>query len=165
MDAVIVGEFLIRPAVPKDVAAIARLWQLLVDYHRLLDPELPPATPMGALRYARRLEDQLFNPTARILVAEVDGQLVGYVFGVVVDIAPEMFSQEPSGFLADIFVEESARRSGVGTQLVTVLAEWFQEKGLAYYEWHAAARNPDALEFWRSLGGREVMLRMRADLG
>lgn len=165
MDAVIVGEVVIRPAVPKDVEVIARLWQSLVDYHRALDPELPPATPTGALRYARRLEDQLFNPMARVFVAEVNGQLQGYIFGVVVDLAPEMFSQEPSGFLADIFVEESARREGVGRKLVAALADWFRDKGLSYYEWHAAARNPNALEFWRAMGGREVMLRMRADLG
>ncbi len=158
------GEILIRPAVPKDVEVIAHLWQSLVDYHRNLDPELPPSTPTGALRYARRLEDQLFNPMARVFVAEMDGQLVGYIFGVIVDLAPEMFAQEPSGFLADIFVEESARRAGVGSQLVSALANWFRDKGVSYYEWHAAARNPDALEFWRSVGGREVMLRMRADL-
>ncbi len=144
--------------------AVAGLWQALVDYHRRLDSDLPPATPQGARRYARRLMDRLDDPMSRVLVAEKHGDVVGYVLGVVVDLAPEMFAQEASGFLADIFVEENSRREGVGTALVEALATWFREKGLRYFEWHVAARNQDSIAFWRQLGGREVMLRMRADL-
>ena len=91
-------------------------------------------------------------------------RVVGYVLGVVVDLAPEMFAQEASGFLADIYVDAGYRRSGVGRALVEALTAWFREKGLHYFEWHVAARNEDSLAFWRSLGGREVMLRMRAEL-
>jgi len=73
-------------------------------------------------------------------------------------------AQEPSGFLADIYVDAEYRRGGVGKALVAGLVDWFHEKGLSYYEWHVAARNEDSLAFWRSLGGREVMLRMRAEV-
>jgi GNAT superfamily N-acetyltransferase len=154
----------IRVVKPEDVDAVARLWEALVTYHRELDSSLPPAAPQGARRYARRLIDRMDDPMSRVLVAEVDGKVVGYVLGVVVDLAPEMFSQEPSGFLADIFVDEPYRRAGVGKALVEALVDWFHEKGLHYYEWHVAARNEDSLAFWRSLGGREVMLRMRAEV-
>jgi GNAT superfamily N-acetyltransferase len=158
----VVDEVMIRAAQPRDVQAIARLWEALVEYHRELDSELPAATPTGALRYARRLEDQLHNPMAKVLIAEVDGRIVGYVFGMVVDLMPDMFRQEACGFLADIFVDETYRRHGVGRALVQTLADWFRQQNLTYYEWHAAAHNPAALAFWRALGGREVMLRMRA---
>lgn len=147
-----------------DVDAVAQLWGSLVEYHRGLDASLPPAAPQGVRRYARRLSDRLDDPMSRVFVAETDGKVVGYVLGVVVDLAPEMFAQEPSGFLADIFVDEAYRHSGVGTQLVEALTGWFQEKGLRYYEWHVAARNTDSLKFWESLGGRNVMLRMRAEV-
>ncbi len=143
---------------------MAELWAALVEYHRQLDPDLPPAVPQGARRYARRLLDRLDDPMSRVLVAEVDGAVVGYVLGVVVDLAPEMFAQEASGFLADIFVDEAHRRAGVGRALVAALVKWFHERGLHYYEWHVAARNPAGVAFWRSVGGREVMLRMRAEV-
>jgi hypothetical protein len=42
---------------------------------------------------------------------------------------------------------------------------WFRERGITHYDWHVAARNPEGLAFWRSIGGREVMIRMRAELG
>lgn len=149
---------------PEDVDTIARLWDALVAYHRELDASLPPAAPQGARRYARRLIDRLDDSMSRVLVAEVDGRVVGYVLGVIVDLAPEMFAQEPSGFLADLYVEQPFRRLGLGRGLVVELASWFGEKGVRYFEWHVAARNEESVAFWRSLGGREVMLRMRVDL-
>jgi ribosomal protein S18 acetylase RimI-like enzyme len=166
-----VGKFLIRQATARDIDAIAHLWEALVKHHQTLDTDLPGATPQGAVRYGRRIIDRLDDPTARVLVAEVPapdgtgrGQVVGYVLGLKVDLVPEMFAQEAGGFLADIFVAPDHRRKGVGRALVDGLTEWFRAEGLHYFEWHVAARNADAVAFWRSMGGREVMLRMRANL-
>jgi len=147
-----------------DIDAVAHLWQGLVAYHHALDDALPPAVPQGARRYARRLTDRLDDPMARVFVAELEGEIVGYVLGVVVDLAPEMFAQQPNGFLADIFVAAEHRRCGIGRALVEALTAWFREQGLHHFEWHVAARNEGSLAFWRSLGGRELMVRMRANL-
>ena len=155
---------IIRPAAPQDIDAIAQLWLALVGYHREIDPDLPPAAPNGALRYARRLVDRLEDPMTSVLVAETEGKVVGYVLGMVVDLAPEMFAQSPSGFLADIYVDTAYRRHGVGRALVEHLSAWFRDRGLHYFEWHVAALNDDAVEFWRKVGGRDVMLRMRGEL-
>jgi ribosomal protein S18 acetylase RimI-like enzyme len=164
LDGHVVDQVVIRAAAHADIDAVAGLWSALVDYHRSLDRDLPPAAPNGALRYARRLSDRLDDPMTRVLVAEVDDRIVGYVLGVVVDLAPEMFAQEASGFLADIYVDPAHRRSGIGRALVTALGDWFRSRGLRYYEWHVATSNTDSLAFWREIGGRDVMLRMRADL-
>jgi ribosomal protein S18 acetylase RimI-like enzyme len=155
---------MIRLAKSEDVDAIAHLWEALVEYHRTLDADLPHAADQGPTRYARRLMDQLDNPATRVLVADHNSQIVGYVLGVVVDLTHDLFAQEPSGFLADIYVDESRRRLGIGRALVQGLVDWFRSNGLRYFEWHAAVQNPDGIAFWRALGGREVMLRMRADV-
>jgi ribosomal protein S18 acetylase RimI-like enzyme len=165
MDRPPVDDVLIRPATAADAPAVARMWERLVAYHRQLDDDLPPATRDGAQRYAKSLADRVDDSHTCTYVAEIDnGEIVGYVLGIVVDLAPEIFEQEPSGFLADIYVEEGYRHFGIGRALVGALADWFAERGLPYFEWHVAARNSDALAFWRSMGGREVMIRMRADL-
>ncbi len=159
-----VDKVVIRPAAPYDIDSIAGLWLSLVQFHREIDSELPPAAPNGAMRYARRLMDRLEDPLTCVLIAEVNGRVVGYVLGMVVDLAPEMFSQSPSGFLADIYVDAANRRHGVGRALVENLTVWFREQGLNYFEWHVAALNEEAVAFWRAMGGREVMLRMRGEL-
>lgn len=157
-------EVVIRAAQPGDVDAVARLWQDLVEYHREIDIDLPPAAPQGAKRYARRLLDRIDDPMSRVLVAQVDGAIIGYVLGVVVDLAPEIFMQEASGFLADIYVDAAHRRRGIGRALVADLTAWFAQQGLRYYEWHVAARNEESIAFWHRVGGREVMLRMRGEI-
>ncbi|MGQ9888544.1 MAG: GNAT family N-acetyltransferase [Aggregatilineales bacterium] len=153
---------MIRPATVSDVPAISRLWEKLVAYHQALGPDMPAAAPDGAARYGRSLADRLDDKHTRVLVAEVDGQLVGYVLGVVVDLMPEMFEHHAGGFLADIFVEESYRGRGLGRALVRALADWFRHNGLRYFEWHVVSSNKSALAFWEAMGGHSFMVRMRA---
>lgn len=164
MDGLPVDDILIRAARVEDTDAVAALWKRLVDYHRELDQDLPPATPDGPKRYARSLAERIGDTHTRTFVAEADGRIVGYVLGVMVDFVPEMFEQELSGFLADIFVDEAYRRAGVGRALVAKLTDWFRSRGVTYFEWHVAARNAEGVKFWQAMGGRDVMVRMRADL-
>lgn len=152
----------IRPAVEVDIEQIGALWEQLVDYHVLLDQRLPGPVSHGGRRYARRLYDKLSDEYARILVAADGETVVGYVIGMIVDLMPDLFEQEVSGFLADIYVMPAYRQRGVGRRLVKTLVAWFQERNVRYYEWHVSAQNTDAIAFWRELGGEPLMIRMRA---
>lgn len=155
---------MIRLATTADLEAIGELWEQLVAYHRALSVDLPRASENGAALYARRLSDRLDDTHARILVAEHQGTITGYVFGVIVDLVPEVFLEEQAGFIADIFVLPQFRKQGVGRDLVEAMLEWFGMKGITYYEWYVAAANHEARAFWEKIGGRQVMLRMRANV-
>jgi ribosomal protein S18 acetylase RimI-like enzyme len=154
---------LIRAAVAADVRAIGDMWLQLVAYHRVLDDRMPIAAPDGAARYASRIESSLDDSHTKVLVAEDEGKLVGYVMGVLVDLMPETFEDERGGFLADIFVLPEQRRKRVGEALVEALRHWFLARGIDHFEWYVASTNVDGIAFWRSVGGSEVMLRMRAN--
>jgi ribosomal protein S18 acetylase RimI-like enzyme len=160
-----VDKIVIRPVTADDAPAIAQLWESLVAYHKVLDSALPDAAPNGSGRYTKRLLQHLDDPYTRAFVAEKDGQIVGFILGMIIDLLPDIFAQEPGGFLADIFVDAAHRRHGIGKKLVDALRQWFREQNVTHFDWHVAAQNPDALAFWRSVGGREVMIRMRAVLG
>ncbi|HEX2620684.1 MAG TPA: hypothetical protein VHL11_11060, partial [Phototrophicaceae bacterium] len=67
----------IRLATQDDADAIARLWEALVEYHRGIDEDLPSAAPKGGMLYAQRLTNRLYDTHTRVLVAEVDGQVIG----------------------------------------------------------------------------------------
>ncbi len=154
----------IRPAKTSDAVAISALWRELVTYHRQLDPAMPAAAEDGEQRYAARIMNRLDDPYTRVLVAEQDDQLVGFVLALIIDLLPEMFAPDYGGFVADIFVQEAYRGQGVGQALIRDVERWFMDHGVRHYEWYVAAHNPAGRAFWQSLGGRDVMTRMRVEL-
>jgi len=159
-----VDDVVIRPATEADAQAIGHLWEKLVSYHHNLDTDLPTATGDGAGIYGRRIANRIEDSHTRALVAEHDGQVIGFALGVIVDMMPEMFEQETGGFLADIFIEDRYRRLGVGRRLVHEIGQWFRSRGIQHMEWYVAARNRAGRDFWESIGGRDIMVRMRMEL-
>lgn len=153
---------IIRAAAAQDAAAIGQLWSQLIEYHRQLDDRMPTAAPDGADRYANRIQDSIDDSHTRVFVADDAGQVVGYVMGIIVDLLPEMFTEERGGFLADIFVLPEYRDRGIGKALVNALKAWFRAQEIQHFEWYVAAKNQAGIAFWRSVQGEEVMLRMRA---
>jgi ribosomal protein S18 acetylase RimI-like enzyme len=151
----------IRPVEPRDEEAIARMWQALTDYHVQLDPRLPRSAPGAAERYSERLLKRRDDAQTRTLVAEVNGVVVGYVLGAVIDLHPDLFQHVDVGFIADIFVDSAFRRRGIARQLVTAINAWFAEQGVTHIEWQVAAANTAGLHFWEAVGGLAITVRMR----
>ena len=159
------AEVITRAVNKDDTDALGEMWLDLVAYHQSLSADLPGAARGSEHRYVRRIMERLDDPYMCALVAEMDGQVVGFVLGMVIDLMPDIFEQRPSGFLADIYVEPHARRHGVGRSLVTALVDWFRQCNIYTFDWHVSANNPEGIAFWQSMGGRDVMIRMRADIG
>lgn len=153
----------IRPVEPRDERAIARLWQALSDYHVEIDSRLPPPTPGAAERYAERLIERRDDPQTHTFVAVVDGKVVGYVLGAVIDLHPDLFQHVDSGFIADIFVDSAYRQQGIARQLVETINKWFAEQGVTRTEWQVAAANVEGIRFWEAVGGQSIMIRMRME--
>lgn len=153
---------MIRPARVEDAEPIGQLWAKLATYHTTLDPDLPLPAANGAQLYARRIANRLDDKYTHTLVAEENGAIVGYVLGVLIDFMPEMFQAEHGGFLADIYVDEAYRGRGIGRALVEALTQWFRQNEVRYFEWYVAERNTSGRAFWEAMGGRNLMLRMRA---
>ena len=82
---------MIRLAEAGDAERIGELWSEMVAYHAALDARTFRPAERGAELYARGIRDRLGDPQARILVVETDGEVVGYVNGIIADITTEMF--------------------------------------------------------------------------
>ena len=65
-----------------------------------------------------------------------------------------------------IFTSTADKRgTGVGTALVQAMKDWFKLRGVSHYELHVAAMNEQGIRFWeKTMGGKQVMIRMRADV-
>lgn len=157
-------DVIIRRAAESDAVSIGELWEKLVAFHHQLDQQLPVAAEDGGSLYARFISDKLDSSHTHILVAEHNGRIVGFTVGVIVDMVPDMFHQTTGGYLTDIFIEDAYRGSGIGRRIVDQLTDWFRSRGVDYFEWYVAANNPAGQAFWRTLGGREIMVRMRIEL-
>ena len=89
--------------------------------------------------------DAAFTP----LVAELDGQVVGYAFftlGYNTDIAARTM------WLHDLFEMPAARGKGVGQALMSAVAAETVRLGGRSLEWGVHAKNTGALEFYKRLG-------------
>jgi GNAT superfamily N-acetyltransferase len=153
---------MIRLAEAADAERIGELWAEMVAYHSALDSETFRPARAGAELYASSIDARLADSDARVLVLELDGEVVGYVNGFIANITTDMFKPLRCGFLADIYLRAPYRRRGFGRQLVERLALWFRAQGVRCFEWHVSARNHEALAFWNAIGGETTMLRMRA---
>lgn len=156
---------IIRPVKIDDVEDVGKLWFELVTYHRDLSDMMPIPAEDGVERYSARIRWSVDDKHVQTFVAEEDGELVGYVYGTVIDLLPEMFKDERAGIVGDIYVTAIKRKAGVGTALMETMKNWFKLRGVTHYEWYVAAMNEQGIRFWeKTMGGKPVMVRMRGDV-
>ena len=156
---------IVRPIKREEVDRVGELWYELVTYHRRLSDTMPIPAEDGAERYAARIRWSVDDNHVQTFVADHDGEIVGYVYGTVVDLLPEMFKDERAGIVGDIYVVESQRGTGIGTALMQAMKDWFKLRGVSHYEWYVAAMNKQGIRFWeKTMGGKAVMVRMRANV-
>ena len=114
-----------RPAGAADVPRLAELNRAVIE-------ELAP-TRGGAVWKARearqepiedRLGELLDDPDARVLVASIDGTVVGYAVAHLEHLA----DGSVLGVIDDIFVEEGARQVGLGELMINDLMSWCEER-------------------------------------
>jgi GNAT superfamily N-acetyltransferase len=112
-----------------------------------------------------RLHQLLFGAPAVLFgqVAErADGKLVGYAL---YHFTYSSFRTNPRMWLEDLFVEETARGSGAGEQLLVSFVRDALERGCHRVDWHVLEWNP-ARAFYERMGARrsdEGMLQYGLD--
>ena len=85
----------------------------------------------------------------RFLVAEANGEVVGFVVGEVRDWE---FGSPPCGWVFGIDVRADMREAGVGSRLLEAIAESFRRAGVAKLRTMLSRDNTLILSFFRSQG-------------
>ena len=156
----------IRSAVPADLPALGRLGALLVRTHHELDPaRFIPATSGTEQAYGSYLGSQLQDPSVLVLVAERDGDVLGYTYAAV-EGNDYMALRGPAGVLHDIVVDPDHRREGVGRMLLDATLAWLDAHGAPRIVLSTAQRNEAAQRLFAKSGFRRTMIEMtreRAD--
>ena len=155
----------IRPATPADLSAIGRLGALLVRTHHDFDPErFIAATPQTERAYASFLGTQLEEPNVVVLVAERDGEVLGYTYSGV-EGHDYMSLRGPAGVLYDIVVDPAHRGRGVGRMLLDAALAALKARGAPRVVLSTAERNESAQRLFARAGFRRTMIEMTRELG
>jgi ribosomal protein S18 acetylase RimI-like enzyme len=157
--------FIIRRAQESDLSTLGKLGTLLAQTHFDFDSRrfrlAGAASPEG---YAQFLRGQMKHADAAIFVAEQDGAVVGYVFA---ELEPLSWKElrEAAGFIHDLAVDVTHRRSGAGAALMEAAEDWLRERGAPRVILWTAHQNAAAQQLFSRLGFKRTMVEMTRELG
>jgi GNAT superfamily N-acetyltransferase len=106
--------------------------------------------------------DLLADPQALVLVALLDGEVVGHLVGTFAE--PSDMWTVSRAELMSMYVRENLRGQGVGGKLVDAFAEWAKERGAARLQVSAYAANEGALRLYQSRGFAPLSITLTNDL-
>lgn len=141
---------LIRDAVSGDAAALTRLNQIAMGY------DYPEEKTAG------KLEKLLNSGRDKILVAELDGQVVGYLHLVDYDV---LYADHMKNIMG-IAVDPERRRMGIGSALLEAGEAWAKATGADGVRLVSGESRVGAHAFYRSLGyaGNKMQLNLKKQL-
>jgi GNAT superfamily N-acetyltransferase len=131
---------MIRDAVSEDGADVARLIEIL-GY---------PASPESV---AYRVNQLAASPTDRLVVAEIDGRVVGLAS---IHVSLTLEHDKPAAKLSAIVVDERHRRRGIGAALATAMEAEARRRGCCLIFVTTAERRRDAHAFYEGIGYEET---------
>jgi GNAT superfamily N-acetyltransferase len=138
---------MIRPATRSDIHAMIEL------LHQLFAIEAD--FEFSVERQRKGLALLLMASTARVMVAEEDCKVVGMATAQLVISTAE---GGPSLLIEDLVVVPSHQSKGLGSALLTALAEWGTGLGANRMQLLADRTNISALDFYRRKGWQETQL-------
>jgi GNAT superfamily N-acetyltransferase len=135
---------IIRAATVSDVPLLLSFFSELAEYER------QPSTVIVIKEETLARDGFGSQPRFRSLIAEWDGQAVGYALFYAL-----YSSWKGSGiFLEDLFVREAFRGRGIGRSLLSEVARIASQEGSFGIRWEVLGWNESAIKFYKSLGAK-----------
>ena len=154
----------IRPATPSDEPALGRYGAALMRQHHAEDARRFLLTERPESGYGRFLVSCLGDADSLVLVAERSpGGVVGYVFASLEPLSWRDL-RGPCGFVHDVYVDDEARRQGIGRDLMRAAIEWIRSRGMTQVVLWSKSNNGAAQHVFTQLGFRSTMIEMTLDL-
>src|SRR5947207_966598 len=151
----------VRIATIEDAGDIAHL---TADIQKLHHEALPTVfkSPTEKLFPLERLAALLQDPNSTVAVAEIKGNVVGYVYGATTHHAGNNFKRPESYmYVHQIGVRKDDRRMGIGAALIMFLESRAVASGLTGLQLDYWACNKRAERFFKSCGLSPMQVMMR----
>ena len=149
----------------KDAAALGRLGALLVRTHYDFDQQRFIAPTKGTEQgYGSFLASQIDDGDTVVLVAEENGEVVGYAYGTI-EGHDWMSLRGPAGALHDIVVDPAYRGRSIGELLLAGIVKALEERGAPRVVLSTAFQNAPAQRLFERAGFRRTMVEMTRESG
>jgi ribosomal protein S18 acetylase RimI-like enzyme len=145
---------------PHDAAALRACIVEMQDFERAREPDLPAGETM-ADAYLDFIAARAARMNGRLLVAELDGAIVGFV-GILPAVPPEEPDepQAPHAYVSDLVVRSAHRREGIGRKLLDAAEAYAREAGATVLRINVLANNTGAAELYDRAGFAQRLLQL-----
>lgn len=150
----------IRRAAAADLPALCQLAEALARQHAGYDPGRYQTPVDVVAAYATLFSEHVGQPESVLMVADSDGEVVGYVFGAIeppslVELAGRV------GWIHDLYVSPTARGRGTGGNLLDAAVTGLRSLGCpGGVLLGVAAQNAAAVALFRQRGFRSTLQEM-----
>ncbi|MEZ4701886.1 MAG: GNAT family N-acetyltransferase [Rhodothermales bacterium] len=154
--------FDVRQARPADAPALFAMWRALMEQHMALEPRFVLAADADH-RWRNDLAVWLVDDFHRFFVATDDGRPVGFVHGQRWRPYP-IYGDALELFIAELYVDEAVRRSGLGGALLERMRAWGREVRAARLRLGVLSRNAEGMAFWDASGAQALSVEYTIEL-
>jgi ribosomal protein S18 acetylase RimI-like enzyme len=147
--------FLIRRATSSDIEKLVELRILLQRHCEDSNLLIWHMTPDGKTLLREKIKNELADKKRLTLIAEMNGEIIGFIQGEVERRAEYM--PTTVGSISTAYVVRKFRRKGVGETLVKRLCEFFSSEGVEDVTLRYIIGNREAEGFWKKLGFQPVI--------
>jgi ribosomal protein S18 acetylase RimI-like enzyme len=141
----------LRHATIDDKLAIEILTAQAIRFHSRLQPHrIRPA--VFAVFDENELETQLADSERHVMVAEVDGQVIGLLSALIESSRSPAYLEPRAVYVEVLIVNEEYRLRGIGSQLLESALTWAEENGIGPIRLNILPENKGAHAFYGKFG-------------
>ena len=145
----------IRKATLEDLPYLLKFEQGIIAAERPFDETL-----VSEKFHYYDLAERIKEPDAEVLVAEVNGDVVGGGSAIIKE-GKSFNTFARYSFLGFMYVEPAYRGRGVNKLIIKKLVEWSREKGLKEIRLQVYSDNLPALRAYEKVGFKKILTEMR----
>ena len=149
---------LIRAASLADLPKLLEFEQGVINAERPFDESLKE----GKINYYD-LAQLIKANNAEVLVAEIEGELVGSGYALIKQ-SKDYIKHECYSYLGFMYVDPLHRRKGVNQLIVEALKNWSKSKGIYNISLDVFAENQSAINAYEKAGFSKTLIEMRLQL-
>lgn len=150
-----IDNIIIREGTRSDHPTLLKFEQGIIAAERPFDETLV-SEEFHYYDLAARLKD----PEAAVVVAEVNGNLVGSGSAIIkTGNTYNTFSRY--AFLGFMYVDPAYRGKGINSLIIQALVDWSHKKGLQEIRLHVYSENVPAIKAYEKVGFKKILTEMR----